>query len=212
MINNIKIKKKYWDNFYQKKKLIFKNTNFSKFCAKFLKNYQHLIIDIGCGNGRDTNFFLQKKFVCFGVDQSKKVITINKKKYVKFKKYFLNKDFSKINFDIYFKKKYSIYSRFSLHSINYKSELSFFNNLLKSKNLEYLMIETRTIYDDLYGKGEKVGNHEYVTDHYRRFIEPAVLKKKLKKFKIIYFNINKNLAKFKNENPKVLRVIYKNVR
>ena len=55
-----------------------------------------------------------------------------------------------------------------------------------------------------------LGKHEYMTTHYRRFIEPKVLKKKLSKFlKIIYFKESKNLAKFKNENPCVIRIIAK---
>ena len=57
-----------------------------------------------------------------------------------------------------------------------------------------------------------LGKHEYMTTHYRRFIEPKVLKKKLSKFlKIIYFKESKNLAKFKNENPCVIRIILKKI-
>lgn len=72
------------------------------------------------------------------------------------------------------------------------------------------MIETRTIYDELFGKGKKISTNEYLTDHYRRFIDPKDIKKKLKKkFKIIYYFLGKNLAKYKKENPKILRIILK---
>ena len=58
--------------------------------------------------------------------------------------------------------------------------------------------------------GKKIGKHEYYTDHYRRFVVPKELKKKLSnKFKIIFFKLSKNFAKYKNENPKVLRIICK---
>ena len=76
--------------------------------------------------------------------------------------------------------------------------------------MKYLFIETRTINDEIYGKGKKIGKHEYVTSHYRRFIDPRDLKKKLSKFtKILYFKESKNYAKFKNQNPWILRVIAK---
>ena len=75
------------------------------------------------------------------------------------------------------------------------------------------MIEARTIYDDFFGVGKKISKYEYYTDHYRRFIDPSIFKRKLeKKFKILFFKVDKNFAKFKNEDPKVMRVILKNDR
>ena len=75
------------------------------------------------------------------------------------------------------------------------------------------MIETRTIYDDLFGKGTKISKNEYLTDHYRRFIDPNKIKGKLKKkFRLIYSFLGKNVAKFKKENPKVLRIILTKIR
>ncbi len=89
-------------------------------------------------------------------------------------------------------------------------ENNLLKNLSKSKNLEFIFIETRTIFDELYGVGRKIGKYEYFTDHYRRFIDPNKLKNKLaKNFKIVYFRLSKNLAKYKNENPKILRIICK---
>ena len=207
---NIKLKKKnYWDKFYKNKKAPHKSSLFAIFCLKFLKKSE-VIIDIGCGNGRDTIFFLKNGYVCYGVDQSKSIISKNKRLYPKYKNYFLCKDLSKINFNKITNKAFSVYSRFSLHAINKTEEKTFFNNLNKSKKLQLLMIETRTIYDELFGKGKKISTNEYLTDHYRRFIDPTDIKKKLKKkFKIIYYFLGKNLAKYKKENPKILRIILK---
>ena len=62
------------------------------------------------------------------------------------------------------------------------------NSLNKQKKLEYIFIECRTIKDDIYGKGKKIGKHEFVDTHYRRFIDPKELKRRLSKhFKISYF-------------------------
>ena len=197
----------YWNNFYKKKKTPIKQSAFSEFVLKKIKNKKMNLFDIGCGNGRDTNFFNKKKINCFGVDSSKEVITINKKKYSKFSSMFIKSDFS-IFFKKIFEDDFSVYSRFTWHTINYLEEKRLINFLKNQKNLKYMFIETRTIKDELYNKGKKIGKHEFVTSHYRRFIDPTILKKKLHKhFNIIYFKQGKNLAKFKKENPWVLRIV-----
>ena len=63
-----------------------------------------------------------------------------------------------------------------MHAINYEEEAKLFLNLNNAANLKYLFIEARSISDGIYGDGEKVGLHEYVTTHYRRFIDPQKLK------------------------------------
>ena len=50
----------YWNNFYGDKKK-FRESSFARFVLKKIKNKKNFkIIDIGCGNGRDS-FFLVKK-------------------------------------------------------------------------------------------------------------------------------------------------------
>lgn len=208
-----KLKKDYWNKFYKKKKAPQKSSSFAVFCTKFLKDKNEIIYDLGCGNGRDTVFFLKKNFRCIGFDQSKTIINNNKKKHKNYKDFFYCKDFSKVNFSKINKEKFSIYSRFSLHAINSYEEKTLIKNIIRSKNIRYLMIETRTIYDELFGVGKKISQNEYITDHYRRFVNPIEIKKKLNKnFKLIYYFLGKNVAKYKKENPKILRLIYKNVR
>ncbi len=199
----------YWDSFYKKKRVPIKASSFAKFAYTQVKKLNIKMYDIGCGNGRDTVFFNKKKFECIGIDKSKEIIKKNKKKFKRFKNKFLN-----YNFCHFFKKKnyeqFILYSRFTWHSINYEDEKNLILSLKRNKNLKYILIEARTINDSIYGEGKKVGKHEFVTSHYRRFIDSKVLKKKLSKFmKIIYFKESKNLAKYKKENPCVLRLIAK---
>lgn len=63
------INKNYWNNFY-KKKHISKPTLFAKFCVSKLRNYNTIIYDIGCENGRDTIFFNKKKINSIGIGKS----------------------------------------------------------------------------------------------------------------------------------------------
>ena len=48
----------YWESFYKKKNK-FKESTFAKFVYKKIKNKKlnGALIDIGCGNGRDSVFF-----------------------------------------------------------------------------------------------------------------------------------------------------------
>ena len=66
---------KYWEKFY-KKFNIKKETKFSRFVLKRI-NRNNKLIDIGCGNGRDTFFFLKKKIISVGADKCFFVIKNN---------------------------------------------------------------------------------------------------------------------------------------
>ena len=197
----------YWNIYYKKNLSPTKPSNFAIFCKKYLKKFDGKVFDIGCGNGRDVAYFARNKIDCYGVDLSKKIILKNKKKYKFLNDRFINKDFSKLDLSR-FTTDIAIYSRFSLHSIDEKKEKNLLKMIFKLKNINLLMIETRTIYDELFGKGFEVGKNGFITSHYRRFIDPKKIKNDINKFfKIKHFKLGKNLAKFKNENPKVLRIV-----
>lgn len=199
--------KKYWDNYYKHSKSPIKPSKFSIFCKKYLKHFKGTLYDVGCGNARDTIYFSKFKIKSMGVDLSKSIIKKNKERFKIIKDAFIHKDFSNLNF-VNKEDDVAIYSRFSLHSINQKRQKIFFSNIKKLKNIKILMIEVRTVYDELYGKGKKLSKFEYFDTHYRRFLIPLDLKKIISKsFKIKYFKVSRNFAKYKNENPKVLRII-----
>ena len=201
---------KYWNNFYKKKNLVIQPSKFATYCQKVLKDYKGIVYDIGCGNGRDVIFFNKKKIYCIGIDKSPQAIFKSKKKFLPYKNHFKNKNFCKFFFKQLKVANFSIYSRFSLHSISYVNEKKLLDSLINQANLEYLFIESRTLDDELYGIGKRVGKHEFISTHYRRFIDPLILKQKLKKyFNIIYFRKSKGFAKFKKEDPCILRIIAK---
>jgi hypothetical protein len=112
------------------------------------------------------------------------------------------------NFDL-------IYARFFLHTINSIEEDIFLNLLKKISNKKTIVaLEFRTTKDKLFKKGKKISKNESITDHYRRFVEVSNFKNKLKKlnFKIIYFKQSVNLSNFKNDNPNLCRIVFKNVK
>ena len=85
-------KNSYWNSYYKKIELLnIKPSSFSKFCYnKFIKTTKKKdILDIGCGNGRDTIFFFKKGLKVVGIDKSATVIKINKNKFFSKKNLFL---------------------------------------------------------------------------------------------------------------------------
>lgn len=203
----------YWNTFY-KKKFIIEPSSFAKFVLKkFIKTKKLSLIDVGCGNGRDSFFFTKKKLNVLGVDNSKTAIISNNKnlkiKNLKFNLLSIeSKKFHKIGkFDI-------IYSRFFLHTINKDQEVKFIKALksLSILNKTLIMLEFRTTKDKMMQKGKKISKNENFTDHYRRYINAEKFNNKIKKmghFKIIYFIEKKGLSNHKNDNPTLARVIMK---
>ena len=203
----------YWNNYYSKDLVTQKPSNFAKFCLEEYKDQLLNVFDLGCGNGRDSLFFSKNSLNTIGIDQSEKAISENiiKSRELNLPCKFLNDDFSSFDYDAFYNLElYSLYSRFTLHSINYKDEEKLFNKIFNLSNLNIIFIEARTINDKLYGQGKSLGLHEFFTDHYRRFIDPNILKSKLeKKFDLLYFEERTGFSSTESEDPCLVRVVAK---
>ena len=195
--------KSFWDDYYRNKKLVFSNSDFSKLVKPYLKENSS-IIDIGCGDGRDSIYFAKNKLFTEGIDISKKAIEINKQYENKFLK-FTVLDLKNINS---FNKFYDFaYCRFLFHAINEDIEndlLIWMSNNIKSS----IFIETRILDKDILN---------IKLDHYRRLFHEEDFINKLKSFgfKIIYSKSSKNFSRYKKEynvsdlkhDPLLLRVV-----
>tara|TARA_B100000886_G_scaffold324928_1_gene270035 strand:- start:1477 stop:2115 length:639 start_codon:yes stop_codon:yes gene_type:complete len=203
----------YWDNYYDNIKN-FKESSFAKFTSKYFGRKQNnkKIIDIGCGNGRDSIYFYKQKLSVVGIDISKRAIKKNLS-YSNPKLKFINLDIEKKTMSGKFN---FIYSRFFLHAINEKTEdklLKLINKLKKKNTL--LFLEYRN-HKDLIFKNIKNKKHNQVIEfekgHFRRIIYTDKLIKKISKSfkgKIIYKKSAKNLSIVKKDNPNLSRIIYK---
>lgn len=200
----------YWNKFYKK----FKVEQQSKFALFVYKKLIKLkkkfkMIDVGCGNGRDTIFFIKKKIDIIGLDQSN---VIKKNKNI-FKKNFVKKNICMKNLD--FKKKFDVlYARFFIHTINAMEQENFLNNVKKiMRKSGLIFLEFRTIKDPLIKRGIKISKYERYDDHYRRFIDPNEFKNKLRKmsYKIIYFKTSNKYSVYQNQRPHICRIILKKI-
>ena len=202
-IYNSNAVKNFWDDYYRNKKFVFSNSDFSKLVKPYLKENSS-IIDIGCGDGRDSIYFAKNKLFTEGIDISKKAIEINKQYENKFLK-FTVLDLKNINS---FNKFYDFaYCRFLFHAINEEIEndlLIWMSNNIKSS----IFIETRILDKDILN---------IKLDHYRRHFQEQDFINKLKSFdfKIIYSKSSKNFSRYKKEynvsdlkhDPLLLRVV-----
>ena len=203
----------YWETYYGKNSK-FKESTFAKFVISKIKNkgkYKNLI-DIGCGNGRDSIFFNKKKLNVLGIDISKSVIKKNSlysNSKLRFKNFDVEKDTMTKKFDL-------IYSRFFIHAIDENAE----NNLLKlikkiKKKGTLIFLEFRNHKDRIFTI-KKLKKHneivEFEKGHYRRIIDPIKFTEKFIKnlrCKIIYRKSSKNLSIVKKDNPNLTRIIFK---
>lgn len=206
----------FWDKHY----LNFSEQESSKFCVYVIQNYlkpTDYVIELGCGNGRDGLRIAKTVEFYEGVDLAASAISSANELFRSFQipdsRYLIRQgDFSQTMTNQQIGERLVIYSRFSLHSDSEDAENQLLSNLALVKNKKLLvLIEVRTIYDDLFGKGKKVGKNAFVTDHYRRFIDPVELRSKIsKQFEILDYQLSKGLAPYKAEDPIVLRAVFRN--
>jgi tellurite methyltransferase len=197
----------YWNKFYAKNKQM-KESSFARFIKRKIKNYSGKLIDIGCGNGRDSLFFSRNGQAVLGVDISKKAIANNSKISNNNLK-FLRLDIAKTSFNRKFD---YIYCRFFLHAIDHKDQQRLFNFIkkIKKKNT-YCFFEFRNHNDKIFKKKTHNDFVEFEKGHYRRIINPLNLVEELKKnfdIKILYLKSSKNLSIIKKDNPNLTRIIF----
>ena len=202
----------YWNEYYNKKDVPLLPSQFAVFVLGD-KPDADVIIDIGCGNGRDSFFFAERGIPCLGIDGCKIAINknIDKVKSRDIKNLtFLNADISDeklsdraFNFLLEHKncKNILIYSRFFIHAINDEEEaalVSIIAKVLKEKS-GTVALEFRTQRDQFQVK--------ITSEHYRRYIDPVGFFSRIEKlgFTVEYFVEGFGMAKYKTDDAHVAR-------
>lgn len=194
--------KNYWDSFYKEKLNIENESNFANFVFDELKrtNIQNVkLLDIACGNGRDTKYFSKNGIKSKGIDLS----------------FEGNKDFDfekKDVFDIDFSKFNVFYLRFFVHTITENDLDVLIKKFVDSANKNSLIfIETRSttgITDE--EKSETFFKSSIGDKHFRMLYSKTYLDKKFQNnFEIIHSSESNEYAIFKQDKPFCLRYILK---
>ncbi len=214
MEKNIINNKDYWDKFY----LDFNETlesDFARFCSDRISGLSDcVIVELGCGNGRDSKYFHSLNIPLFSFDLSEVAIDKLQKLGLK-NSTFIVCDFKDVNSlsgklnDVTKNKIKVFYSRFTMHCVNENVENKLLTWLFENMTEDdYFFIESRTEFDELYGQGFAFDGG-FITSHYRRFINQENFKNKVLNmgFKIEYEAFSKGLAIKGNEDPKLMRFV-----
>lgn len=214
------MKNKYWDTFYAQNSLGSGPSTFAEWCWQHGGLSEHeVVLEIGCGNGRDSFFFAEKGVQVVAMDASQVAIETNQKKAqgLPFKDNctFISERFALFEslrpvIDKRSSNHTAIYCRFVLHAVT-KSEaeaiLEFSWAYLSPKERMYL--EFRTTRDPMFHKGDQVSATERMTDHYRRFIESGEFRADMSRRGWIetYFLESDGLSQYKDDDPVLARLI-----
>jgi len=203
----------FWDDRYVQEKGDNFPSPFAEFCVNNYIKKNAKILELGCGNGRDAFYFSKNEIFVHGLDLSKAAVASCNKRVVetKLEKLLQFSEADIDDFESYFRHGTNIiYSRFSIHSVSEDVEN---NVLIKAYNLlpqdGFFLIEVRTIFDELFGKGEKISETEYIDDHYRRFIDSAGFINRCLRigWRLKYFIEDRGLAPYQNEDPIIARFV-----
>lgn len=199
----------YWNRFYGEGRAVETPSLFAQFALGQMQSGKSLL-ELGCGNGRDSVHFFKNGMNVIAIDASDCIISNLQERYQDKNICFICDDF--VDSSVAFDKRYDyIYSRFSLHAVNEKQETEVIRNVYErlKKNGKFF-IEVRSIHDEIYGKGKQVGKNAYIYDgHFRRFVDMDELVDKLKKcnFTVTYAKEDVDFAPFGDSNPPVIRII-----
>lgn len=201
----------YWNHYYKTNPDINYPSQFAQYISKFLHRSKN-ILELGCGNGRDSIYFLKLGLNVTAIDASDGVIEQLKQENKEENICFICDDF--VSSSAIYSGQYDyVYSRFTLHAINKEQEMEVLNNVYKVlKCGGKFFVEVRSVNDELYGCGREVAPDSYVYDgHFRRFIRIEELIKELEQigFTVVSAEEKRGFAPYKDSDPPIIRVIVK---
>jgi len=201
----------YWNEFYRQD-FVHVPSQFCVFVSTYI-NPNSTIVELGCGNGRDSHFFSNMNFRVIGVDLSLSAIETSTENSDSTKDIkFLCGDISEENIcenisqvigartastDVFF------YSRFVIHSIDEQQQASFM------LGLSNLMKRGDRIFFEFRSKEDQETKKVY-GNHYRRYVDTELFIKQLIDVvgvEIRYSITGRGMAMFKDEDPSVSRII-----
>jgi len=213
---DVAAEKNYWNDFYSR----FNISHPSQFCVMTaIETDQSVpVVEFGCGNGRDSIYLATHGRTVYGCDLSAPAIEANAAK---------SKDVSGVEFAVVDAScatqvgaivakargppadasRVVVYTRFFLHSIDQAQEDKFLAALSSA------LVAGDKLYFEFRCKMDEALEKVHGKDHYRRYVDtPAMLEGLVKLgFAVEYEITGRGMAKYKQEDPYVSRVIARKV-
>ncbi len=203
----------FWEEHYAR----FGELRPSPFCEYAIREVLRdgdAVLELGCGNGRDALAFASHGYRYHGIDLSPKAIEAARAACAQrtdllYQPEFMSADATVAPFPTSTGGRTIAYCRFFLHTLSASQETDLLSRLSRrDAAVDLILIETRTVFDELYDQGTAVGPDAFITDHYRRFIDPtAFVRQAASMFKIDNLLISRGLAPYGAEDPIVLRTV-----
>lgn len=210
---NIEFNKMYWDSFYKSNH---KHTP-SQFCVCVLTEIESdtVIVELGSGNGRDSHYFASQGHITIAMDLSHQAIKScedeARSRNIEHSTFFQGDITSResVNGMIEFTRNNSgdsevaFYSRFVMHSVDDEQELAFL------QILSSCMKPGEVVYFEFRSKEDSELKKHY-GGHFRRYLDTEKFIQLLEDrfgYGIDYSITGRGMAKFKEEDPFVSRVI-----
>lgn len=198
---------RHWDKFYENTdRRISIPSQFAAFVASEYVDIADTILDLGCGNGRDSNYFSSIGFKVLGVDASSAAIhratSLSGAGAVFIHSSIENPELAEnLKRQVKGADSIVVYSRFFLHAIPEYLEESFWNLIKDLSGLEAIALEFRSHKDKALKKETAV--------HFRRFINPVdlIVRANLHGFLCDYFSEGFGMAKYKDDDAHVARML-----
>lgn len=129
-----------------------------------------VVLELGCGNGRDARYIASRVKSYVGVDASTEAVSYCEKTCVaenaRFVQGYMPNDIPDLVCT-----PSVVYSRFSLHSINDSDiETTVSNVSKKLPDGGLFAVEARSVHDPRCGRGTQVGPNAWIDTHYRNFL------------------------------------------
>lgn len=174
----------YWEKFYSKAHTK-EASKFAHWCKQWIKN-KAKIIDIGCGNGRDSFYFAKNGHTVFGIDEAVKPKNGQRVKFIQ--QNILRFMAKRVDtFDVK-------YCRFFFHAV----EEDVIDKLLGWCRGGLLLIEARDKKDG-----------EFEPNHTRNLVHMPTLKRKLGQngFTVVHEEVSRGLAPYGDFDPMIVRIV-----
>ncbi|MDR1922653.1 MAG: adenylyl-sulfate kinase [Candidatus Adiutrix sp.] len=197
----------YWNSYYAAKKKPAGPSDFAVFVSDYLKPEAKLI-DLGCGDGRDSLYFQSQSLIVNAVDSAREAIRLIDAQNVPI--FAVCDDFVKAKALFCVDYAYA-YARWSIHVVSLDQQRETLKNVHHALIPGGLFfIEVRTVNDAKYGLGQALEDDAFLYDgHYRRFIRPEDFLRNLREqgFTIKHQEESDRFSVVGDDRPVLLRVV-----